>query len=247
MSWQSTPLAGLRMSGKRAGQVRERDRRRKQRIRARDRQGGRSASSSRRRYVQVARCDGATWPTWLDTSLRRCAMECAAERHLDVARRRTRRAPARSLRMPQAAARSRAPPPTRWCGSRGRSPVGAASGAAKRGAELAHHRGARRLDVDHRHRPRRSLRAQPRHQQPEHARPDHRDAARPCSAAPSQVALSAVSMLAASDRRARAAAVRQRHNIFSRKVKRGLVRIKRKTRGGLSAPPDRLRRAPTIA
>ena len=56
-----------------------------------------SAAASRRRCVQRGRCDGATLPTWLDTSSQPAAVERAAERHRRPRRCRTSSAPRRRL------------------------------------------------------------------------------------------------------------------------------------------------------
>ena len=70
MSWQSTPLLALRISGSLAG--------RSPNATAGASRASRRASASistatanRRACVQSARCDGATWPTWLETSFSR--------------------------------------------------------------------------------------------------------------------------------------------------------------------------------
>ena len=71
MSWQSTPLLALRISRKPRRQIAERHCRREQRVQPRIGAAAPRASVRRRRWVQRARCEGATWPTWLETSRKR--------------------------------------------------------------------------------------------------------------------------------------------------------------------------------
>ena len=70
MSWQSTPLPGLRISASTAGRSAKAMAAPAAR-RAADRAVSSSAASSRRRGSSAARCEGATLPTWLEMSFSR--------------------------------------------------------------------------------------------------------------------------------------------------------------------------------
>ena len=131
MSWQSTPLRGFRISGRRAGKFAERDGRRQQRVETRIGAAARSRLRAAGDGSTSARCEGATLPTWLEIELQAAAVERAAERHRDVAR----AVPAQlddGRLVAGEIERGREPLGRwRWRGTRNRNRVGAASGVAK--------------------------------------------------------------------------------------------------------------------
>ena len=178
MSWQSTPLVGLRMSGSFAG-------------RSANATGGASSASSARIVKQVergrraagdassaARRDGATLPTWLETSFSRRLWNAPPSGTVtSFAPYQVSSSTVASSPASRSAVASPAADALVW-NTRSQS-SGAASGAAKAAPSVARDRG-RATDRCRPPSPRaRHPRAEPRHQQPDHAGADHRDAVRP--------------------------------------------------------------------
>ena len=176
MSWQSTPLSGVENVGQPPRQVVECDRRRQQRVEPRIGEQSERGGEPARDASSAARCDGATWPTWLETSRRRRLWNGAAERHRHLRRRRTSSVPARSPRSPASASAVASPAavPLAWT-TRSQSP-GAASGVAKATPSAPRQLRARRIDIDQRHLGAGKSAAQTGDQRADHAGADDGDA-----------------------------------------------------------------------
>ena len=226
MSWHSTPLAGVEDVGQLARAGRRTRPAARSAHRAPDRCSRSSAAVKAAAVVPARAVRRRDLADLAGDELQPAAVEGAAERHRDVV------APyqvSSSTVASSPASRSAvASPAAEALACTTRSQLsGALSGAAKAAPSVSAMRGPRRIDIDQRH-----LRA--RHAARRAARPAARArrrrpprSGRPGPGAPSQTALSAVSMLAASTARSGGSAVGQRHDIFGRKVKHGLVRIKR--------------------
>ena len=209
--------------------------------RAAHRPAASSAAASRRRCVQRGRCEGATWPTWLDISLQAAAVEGAAERHRTVAGAVPAQLEHGRLVAGEVERGGEARRRCRWRGRRGRSrPARRRAWRSRRRARRASF-GARRIDVDQRHlgarqcRPHRKATSAPTTPAPTTAM----RSAGPGAA--SQTALSAVSMLAASTARARRHAVGQRHDGVGRQRRRRSGADAARRRCGRRGPPARPR------
>ena len=139
---------GLRISGRRARQVRANATAGASSASSRGSRSELSAASSRWRCVNVARCDGATLPTWLETSFSRRLWNAPPSGTAHRARRRTSSVRDGRLVAGECRARWQARPRWRWRGRRGRNrPAPRRAWRSSTPSARASSR-ARRIDVD---------------------------------------------------------------------------------------------------